>query len=224
MANLHDELKHFPRYWLFVRGNHRSPVNSPYKGQWRGALMRSFICAWFNGWENNHAAGDLRRHCTHYDVTVIRHFCPMPVLKYRQHTSTLSFLLHEIHMEFGSWNTVQLRHNWRDGFSDNQPHDCLLNRLFRRRSKKTPKLRVTCICAGKHFHWRKCFWKCCLQNGGHFVLASVCYCTKSSYCKNRKHVLVGYFMQQRWEKTLRATDNNGYCILIMIICYETVVT
>ena len=31
--------KHFPRYWPFVRGIQRSPVNSPHKGQWRGALM-----------------------------------------------------------------------------------------------------------------------------------------------------------------------------------------
>ena len=38
----HDDVikwKHFPRYWPFVRGIHRSPVNSPHKGQWRGALM-----------------------------------------------------------------------------------------------------------------------------------------------------------------------------------------
>ena len=33
-------------------------------------------------------------------------------------------------------------------FSNHQPHDCLLNRLFRRRSKKTTKLRVTGLCAG----------------------------------------------------------------------------
>ena len=38
--------KHFPRYWPFVRGIHRSPVNSPHKGQWRAALMFSSICAW----------------------------------------------------------------------------------------------------------------------------------------------------------------------------------
>ena len=37
--------KHFPRYWPFVRGIHRSPVNSPHKGQWRGALMFSLIYA-----------------------------------------------------------------------------------------------------------------------------------------------------------------------------------
>ena len=33
-------------------------------------------------------------------------------------------------------------------FSNHQPHDCLLNRLFRRGSKKTPKFRVTGLCAG----------------------------------------------------------------------------
>ena len=39
-------------------------------------------------------------------------------------------------------------HDERDGVSNHQPHDCLLNRLFRRRSKKTSKLRVTGLCAG----------------------------------------------------------------------------
>ena len=37
--------KHFPRYWPFVRGIHRSLVNSPHKGQRRGALIFSLICA-----------------------------------------------------------------------------------------------------------------------------------------------------------------------------------
>ena len=44
--------------------------------------------------------------------------------------------------------TLQWRHNERDGDSNHQPHNCLLNRLFRRRSKKTSKLRVTGLCAG----------------------------------------------------------------------------
>ena len=63
--------KHFPRYWPFVRGIHRSPVNSQHKGQWRGALMFSLICAWMNNCVSNHEAGDLRRHRAHYDVTVM---------------------------------------------------------------------------------------------------------------------------------------------------------
>ena len=45
--------KHFPRYWSFVRGIHRSSMNSPHKGQWRGALRFCLTCAWTNGWVNN---------------------------------------------------------------------------------------------------------------------------------------------------------------------------
>ena len=70
----HDDVMkwtHFPRYWPFVRGIHRSPVNSPHKGQWRGALMFSLICVWINGWVNSREAGDLRRHRVHYDVIVM---------------------------------------------------------------------------------------------------------------------------------------------------------
>ena len=73
-AFLYDDVikwKHFPRNWPFVRGIHRSPVNSPHKGQWRGALMFSLICVWINDWVNNGEAGDLRRYRIHYDVTVM---------------------------------------------------------------------------------------------------------------------------------------------------------
>ena len=64
--------KHFPRYWPFVRGIHRSLVNSPNKGQWHGSLMFPLICVWTKGWANNREAGDWRRHCAHYDVIVMR--------------------------------------------------------------------------------------------------------------------------------------------------------
>ena len=56
------QMETFPRYWPFV--------NSPHKGQWRGALMFSLFCAWTNGWVNNRDGGDLRRYRTHDDVTV----------------------------------------------------------------------------------------------------------------------------------------------------------
>ena len=67
----HDDVikwEHFPRNWPFVRGIHWSP----HKGQWRGALMFSFICVWINDWVNNREAGDLRRHRGHYDVNVMK--------------------------------------------------------------------------------------------------------------------------------------------------------
>ena len=54
-----------------MRGIHRWPVDSPHKGQWRGALTFSLICAWTNGWANNRGAGYSRRHRAHHDVTVM---------------------------------------------------------------------------------------------------------------------------------------------------------
>ena len=45
-------------------------------------------------------------------------------------------------------STLQWRHNECDCVSNHQPHDCLLNRLFRRRSRKTSKIRVTGLCEG----------------------------------------------------------------------------
>ena len=69
------QMENFQRYWPFVRGIHRYPVNSPHKGQWRRALMFSLICARVNGWVNNGEAGDLRRNRAHYGVTVMDVFC-----------------------------------------------------------------------------------------------------------------------------------------------------
>ena len=74
LAWFHDDVikwKHFPRYWPFVRGIHRSPVNFPHKGQWRGALKFSLICARINGWVNYRETGDLRRHQAHCDVIIM---------------------------------------------------------------------------------------------------------------------------------------------------------
>ena len=61
----------FPRYWPFVKGINRPPTDSPHKGQWRGALVFSLVCAWRNGSENNRDSGDFRRHRAHNDVTVM---------------------------------------------------------------------------------------------------------------------------------------------------------
>ena len=51
-----------------------------------------------------------------------------------------------VHDRYEPISSLQWRHN--DGVSNHQPHDCLLKRLFRRRSKKTSKLRVTGLCEG----------------------------------------------------------------------------
>ena len=70
----HDDVikwKHFPCYWSFVWGIHRSPVNSPHKRQWREALMFSLIFVWTNTWANNGEAGVLRRHRVRYNLIVM---------------------------------------------------------------------------------------------------------------------------------------------------------
>ena len=63
--------KHFPRYWALCEGN--PPVTGllTCKGQRRGALMFSLVCAWTNSWVNNRDSGGLRRHRSHYDVIVM---------------------------------------------------------------------------------------------------------------------------------------------------------
>ena len=81
------QMETFSRYWPFVRRIHRSPVNSPHKGQWRGTLMFSLICVWINDWVNNGEAGDLRRYRIHYDVTV------MYLIEYRTKTYLILYRL-----------------------------------------------------------------------------------------------------------------------------------
>ena len=139
-----------------MRGIHRSPVNSPHKGQWRGALMFSLICAWINGWVNNREAVDLRRHRAHYGVTVMCGYivaigvaigCPLVNIALGNHLcdELISCQRKPLCSPSGcifpyspnEIQSLQWRHNGRDGVSNHQPHDGLLNRLFRCRSKKT---------------------------------------------------------------------------------------
>ena len=68
-------------------------------------------------------------------------YCACPQLRWIQQISITTANLSNL-------NTLQWRHNGRDSVSNHQPRDCLLNSLFKRRSKKTSKLRVTGLCAG----------------------------------------------------------------------------
>ena len=96
------KMKHFPRYRLLAlcAGIHRSPVNSPHKGQWRGALMFSLICVWINGWVNNREAGVLRRHRPHYPLW--RHcndnriYCDRKILLF-------AFIMHSFNFNYTQW-------------------------------------------------------------------------------------------------------------------------
>ena len=72
--HFHDDvikMEQFSALLTICAGNSPAPVNSPHKGQWRGALMFPLICVWINDWVNNREAGDLRRYRAHNDVTVM---------------------------------------------------------------------------------------------------------------------------------------------------------
>ena len=107
----HDDVikwKYFPHNWPFVRGIHRSPVNSQHKGQWRGALRFSLICFWINDWVNNREAGDLRRYRAHYDVIVMDGLYTADIFLFLFFISTLDCILP---LEFALHMII--RHNWK---------------------------------------------------------------------------------------------------------------
>ena len=89
----HDDVikwKPFPRY---PKPYHRSSVNSPHKGQWRGALMFSLISAWINGRVNNRYAGVLKPHRAHYDVILLSVFQLIQRIR-----SWVNFVLNLLHI------------------------------------------------------------------------------------------------------------------------------
>ena len=68
------QMETFSELLAICAGNSPVPVNSPHKGQWRGALMFSLICARIIGWVNNGEVSDLRRQHAHYDAIVMTLF------------------------------------------------------------------------------------------------------------------------------------------------------
>ena len=77
---------YFPHYWPFVWGIHRSAVNSPHKGQWRGALMFSLICALnkrlskqSSGWWFETPLRSLWRHCNGHSYPLCLFSVHLPI-------------------------------------------------------------------------------------------------------------------------------------------------
>ena len=98
-------------------------------------------------------------------------------------------------------NTFRWRHNGLDGVSNHQPRDCLLNRLFRRRSKKTPKLRGTGFCAGNS------------PGTGEFP---------AQMASNAENVSIWWRHYDKWIRSwvrwvAMAINNRGYCQAIIFM-------
>ena len=120
-----------------------------------------YITIYINGTLINSTAGT--GICSHNRVMpyLFIHFIPFPLWCPWIIPQPADFLINGSDIQVGqtyrtaaqgntSWglDSLQWRHNGRDGVSNHQPRHCLLNRLFRRRSKKTSKVRVTGLCAG----------------------------------------------------------------------------
>ena len=115
---------------------------------WPGPLRRQAI--------NIYGTDNIRYTCTF--ILSVSILLPLPaqstcweLLENEDFLCFLKYLGDFAYMSFRSVYArvpLQWRHNGHDRVSNYQPHDCLLNRLFRRRSKKTSKLRVTGLCAG----------------------------------------------------------------------------
>ena len=113
----------------FVREIHRGPVNFPHKWPVTRKMFPfdDVIMKWVQ-------IGTHRKH-------------PIPHPS-RQAIGCLLLGFGENWPRYIGTAPLHWRHNDNDGVSNHQPHGCLLNRLFRRRSKKTSKLRVTGLCVG----------------------------------------------------------------------------
>ena len=113
-----------------------------------GALCKSFLCKWLS--------------VVHLGIPCCDRFCTLTLIsivnyhdtRYFSHTETkyiyitITKTIIAYYMGYIVLAPLRWRHNDHAGVSNHQPHGCLLNRLFRRKSKKTSKLRVTGLCAG----------------------------------------------------------------------------
>ena len=121
----------------------------------------------------------------------------MIVFWYKFHL--ILFLLVRLH-----WLSLQWRHNGCDSVSSHQPHDCLLNRLFRRRSKKTPKLRVTGLCAqmasnaeNVSIWWRHHDWCYCWRTSTMPYVVTRANKVPYAPCLDVPHTLTPYFVYRQ---------------------------
>ena len=105
------QMETFSALQALCAGN--SPVTGEFpshKDQWRGALMVSLICAWTNIWANNGDAGDLRRHRTHYDVTLMVVAC-LGLVLYMMAIPTKTSICYLIEAEWLMYASVT-NHHW----------------------------------------------------------------------------------------------------------------
>ena len=152
------QMETFSALLALCAGNSPVPVNSPHKGQWRGALMFTLIYARINGWVNTREAGDLRRYGPHYDVIVM--VADALVLCIRRKSATMILIImqdkwvHVLHWEGSQWcvqsQCRKMRENTNLYMLDNTPNgNSIWDAKSRRQITKQP-----------------CYWLCRINSLG----------------------------------------------------------
>ena len=100
-----------------------------------------------NHWDDGRCLKNYRENIYIYIMNYVYYTCERTIY-YACITDKIFIFLSPTKTPVAAAMSLHWRHNGYDSVSNHQPHDCLLNRLFRRRSKKTSKLRVTGLCAG----------------------------------------------------------------------------
>ena len=119
------QMETFSALLALCAGNSPVPVNSPHKGQWRGAFMFSLICTWINDWVNNRETGDLKRYRGHCDVNVMavqrereieegeeRDMSPIhviPTFMFQNNERCHNLQVHRVDVQ-APWGVLQLAH------------------------------------------------------------------------------------------------------------------
>ena len=111
-------------------------------------------------------------------------------------------------LSHGRWCgiTLQWRHNGRDSVSNHQPHDCLLNHLFRRRSKITFKLCVTGHLCGEF-------------TGDRWIPR-----TNGQFCGKCFHLMTSSWMQYQRHAYNMQTSRNGHCYTMTFWLWSATLT
>ena len=180
MSCWRDNVKTNSTSLALCAGNHQWPM-SPVDSLHKVSIIQNFYDVFdvsFIKQLSNIRAVSVLRPGRWYDVTV---------------------MISEVDKLFSDDGSLQWRYNGHNGVSNHHPHNCLLNRLFRRRSKKASKLRVTGPCAGNSPVTGEFPAK--MASNAEFV--SIWWRHHLKYCRGHAFCITGLGVGHRWSPYIK---------------------
>ena len=217
----------YPRYWISMQINNWSDSFAAQKGWGMGNFHfftpKMGCCKKIP--HNLYAACPMKYP---YDLNFVLFGCGLVPLDV---THILHIRLHHSYIRHNTTEPLQWRHNEHDGVSNHQPHDCLPNRLFSRRSKKTSKLWVTGLCKGNspvtsEFPAQRAsnaenasiWWRHRAKQSRVHILWDILQCRITLLQSQRYFVRQSYVVPIQYEQWIGLTAS----IIIMITWYKAV--